>query len=176
MVGFDAMQTLAKAHRPPPPLPSQVLENREMGVVVRYDGFSSGNESHVYGVFALNDLAKLDPSHLEQLDFADARRAFFREGEAGTQLYVDLDAYTDFVADVIADASARGLPVADVTGDLNVMTVDTGELAPPAKAAFMLNGTTHVPSRVGLDEVEIARRGYESRGPSYEAPDGPEPF
>ncbi len=162
----SAAHGLAKAHMAPPPLAGTALAERHDGVLLRYDGVTTGGVPKVFAVVTLADLAKVPKDVISDLELLtrgtdDVLRgspdAFFRKTPAGTALYVDTDVYEMFVDDILEAAGERGIAVLNAVGDLRLMTRRDGEMAPGRVPAFVANGFAPVPVTRAVRDLAALR-------------------
>ena len=167
---------LAWAHQFPPPIPESVSGDR--AVVVRYDGVKLEGLDVIYAVIGSDDLGRLPDDLIRDLEFstpgADGQLrgspdAFFIGSERQLSLYVNTEAYPDFL-DRVRDAAHRsGLTPLIGEGDLRLMMGPDGDLSAPAVPAFVENGMGYVPSPLAMSYLDRVR-------PAHDGPSGPDPF
>lgn len=166
--------TIAAAHRLPLPLSDDDLEIRDRAVAVRYDGMMRQGEPVVFAVVSLSDLAKLPDEAIEGLDLLKrgedgllkgSANAFFMRSHYGTSLIVDTEAHDAFLPRLMDICQDLEIPVLTAQGDLRLMADAQGEIAPPAKPAFLTNGHRNVPVRQALEEIQILRQDLEQARP-----------
>lgn len=165
---------LAGAHQFPPPLPDGVDHDRT--VVIRYDGVKASGGDVIFAVIGGDHLAMIPDRALEGLEFSrynpqgelrGSPDAFFVGSERRLSLYVNVDAYPDFIKRVRDLALENGFDVAIADGDLKNMTGPDGEISAPRFPAFVMNGQGYVPSFVALSHL------YQNR-PKADAHSGPD--
>jgi hypothetical protein len=167
---------LAYAHQFPPPLPEGVPA--DTAVIVRYDGVKIDDQDVFYAVLGAADLSRLPDRILRELEFSVRDRdgelrgspdAFFIGSERHLSLYVNTDAYPDFVATVQAAALERGLILLNGEGDLRQMRGPDGDVSAPPVPAFIENGMGYVPSLLAMSYLDRIR-------PEADPDAGPDPF
>lgn len=168
--------TLARAHRFYAPIPDRLREDREAGVLIRYDAKLQAGEPVVFAVLSSEDLAKLPGNLFEELDFEgdDGRApdaAFFVENPFSIQLYVDSDRGETFLSAMRTFCDAQGRPVLSAQGDLDLICDASGEINAPEQAAFEQNGYDRIPFRDALDAIAELRRGREAVSPEKDRDD-----
>lgn len=165
---------LAWAHQFTPPLPDDVTA--ESSVMVRYDGARIGEEDVIYFVIGSDDLGRLPDHVLEGLEFSvrdeeggvhGSPDAFFIGSEWRLSLYVNTEAYPDFLDRVRDAASSVGLMSLVGHGDLHLMRGRDGDISAPAVPAFVENGLGYVPSLLAISYLERIR-------PQHDRTSGPE--
>lgn len=165
---------LAWAHQFPPPIPQGIPA--EQAIVVRYDGVKVEGVDVIYAVMGADDLSRLPDQLVRDLEFsvqgADGELrgnpdAFFIGSERLLSLYVNTEAYPDFL-DQVRDAAHRiGLTPLIGEGDLRLMTGPGGDLSAPQVPAFVENGMGYVPSLLAMSYIERVR-------PDHDGYSGPE--
>lgn len=157
-----------------PPLPDGVLADK--AVIIRYDGVRIGAENVIYAVLGSEDLSRLPSEVLDGLEFsvmdADGElrgspSAFFIGSERHLSLYVDVDAYPEFIDQVKTATFGRGLTLLNGEGDLRSMMGPDGDISAPAVPAFIENGMGYVPSLLAMSHLDRIR-------PDHEPYSGPE--
>jgi len=165
---------LAWAHQFPPPIPQGVQS--EQAVVVRYDGVKVEDVDVIYAVIGGEGLSRLPDSLFRELEFSVRDRdgelrgspdAFFIGSERHLSLYVNTDAYPDFLDQVRDAAHGAGLTPLIGEGDLRLMTGPGGDLSAPRVPAFVENGMGYVPSLLAMSYLERIR-------PDHDGYSGPE--
>lgn len=163
-MGQHSKSALAWAHQFPPPLPDGV--SAETAVILRYDGVKIGGEDVFYAVLNAADLSRLPETVLQGLEFSLKDRdgevrgsadAFFIGSERHVSLYVNTDAYTDFVETVQAATLRRGLTFLNGEGDLREMRGPDGDVSAPNVPAFVENGMGYVPSLLAMYYLDRIR-------------------
>jgi hypothetical protein len=158
-----------------PPLPDGVLA--EKAVIIRYDGVRVGHENVIYAVLGSEDLSRLPADVLGGLEFSvrapdgelrGSPSAFFIGSERHLSLYVDTDAYPDFI-DVVKTATfERGLTLLNGEGDLRSMMGPDGDISAPAVPAFIENGMGYVPSLLAMSYLDRIRPEHDTyTGPEF---------
>jgi hypothetical protein len=164
------------AHTQPPALSAQAQEDRDLIVVLRYDGMASGGDQKVFAMISAMDLAKLPADILDDLPLVSrddagvlrgSRDAFFMRTEAGTTLFVDSDVHADFINRMIDTSFENGFFVDNRRSDLRLMMNDNLDIDAPPRPAFIENSCAHVPAALALKEVRATR---------LEMSDEPSPF
>jgi hypothetical protein len=167
---------LAWAHQFPPPIPQGVKSDQ--AVVVRYDGVKLEGVDVIYAVIGADDLSRLPGQLIRDLEFSSSGAdgelrgspdAFFIGSERLLSLYVNTEAYPDFLDKVRDAAHNSGLIPLIGEGDLRLMTGPGGDLSAPQVPAFVENGMGYVPSLLAMSYLERVR-------PDHDAYSGPDPF
>lgn len=175
-MGQQAKSALAWAHQFPPPLPDGV--DADGAVIIRYDGVRVGEHDVFYAVLNATDLSRLPDEVLKDLTFSvqdqdgelrGSPDAFFIGSERHLSLYVNTDAYPDFIGRVQAAALHRGLVFLNGEGDLREMRGPDGDVCAPPVPAFVENGMGYVPSLLAMHYLDRIR-------PERGADAGPDPF
>lgn len=167
---------LAWAHQFPPPIPQDVSGDK--AVIVRYDGVKMNGDDVIYAVIGAEDLGRLPSDLIRGLEFSvqasdgvlrGSPDAFFIGSERQLSLYVNTDAYPDFLDRVRDAAYEAGLTPLIGEGDLRLMTGPDGDISAPQVPAFVENGMGYVPSLLAMSHLERVR-------PDHDASSGPDPF
>lgn len=158
-----------------PPLPEGVQAER--AVIIRYDGVRIGQENVIYAVLGSEDLSRLPGEVLEGLEFSvrapdgelrGSPSAFFIGSERHLSLYVDIDAYPDFIDEVKAATFERGLTLLNGEGDLRSMMGPDGDISAPEVPAFIENGMGYVPSLLAMSYLDRIRPAHDTyTGPEF---------
>ena len=171
-MGHTTKSALAWAHQFPPPLPDGV--SADTAVIIRYDGVKIGGEDVFYAVLNAADLSRLPDTVLRGLDFSVPDRdgemrgspdAFFIGSERHLSLYVNTDAYPDFVSTVQVATLRRGMTFLNGEGDLREMRGPDGDVSAPNVPAFVENGMGYVPSLLAMSYLERIRPADPDAGP-----------
>lgn len=155
---------LAWAHQFPPPLPAGLDMDRT--ILIRYDGVKAEGGDVIFAVLGADQMRLLPERVTEGLEFSrrDAEGeirgspdAFFIGSERHLSLYVNVDAYPDFIERVRDLAFEQGLDVAIGEGDLQSMTGPDGDISAPKVPAFVENGLGYVPSVLAMSYLSKIR-------------------
>jgi len=165
---------LAWGHQFPPPLPAGL--DIEQTVLIRYDGVKAEGGDVIFAVLGSDHLRLLPEEVTRDLAFSvrdetgelrGSPNAFFIGSERELSLYVNIDAYPDFV-DQVRDLAIRSrLAVATGEGDLRSMTGPDGDICAPEVPAFIENGLGYVPSMLAMSYLERLRPAPDA----YSSPD-----
>lgn len=160
-----AKSRLAWSHHYPPPLPAGA--DPDTSVLVRYDGARINDQDVIFAVLDKDDLSRLSEDVLHGISFSSrgedgelrgSSEAFFVGSELRLHLYVDLDAYPDFVDRVRSSAELSGCTLLNGVGDLAQMRDRSGDISAPDVPAFVENGMGYVPSSIAMSYVERMRQ------------------
>ena len=160
----SSMSALAWAHKLSPPFPDSIIADQ--AVAVRYDGVNVDGTNVIYAVVSGEDLARLPEEVMNGLEFAVPGRdgvlrnspdAFFVGSERDFRLYVNTEAYPDFVDQVGNAAHDVGLTPLIGDGDLRLMTGPDGDISAPRFPAFIENGMGYMSSLRAISHLEHAR-------------------
>jgi hypothetical protein len=168
-------------HQFPPPIPEGLSPDET--VVVRFDGVKVGEVDVIYAVIGAEDLARMPDAVMRDLEFSvrspdgelrGSPNAFFTGSERRLSLYVNTEAYPDFLDEVRDAAYGSGLTPVIADGDLRLMTGPDGDISAPSVPAFVQNGEGYVPSLVARSYLDRVRPDHGSRDHDRNA--GPDPF
>jgi len=164
----------AYSHQFHPPIPDGIEEGS--AIKVRYDGAQISGESVIFAVISSSDLGRLPADITRGLEFSVQDTsgqlrgnpdAFFIGSERDLSLYVNTDAYPDFIDEVREAASTSGLTFLNAVGDLQYMKGPDGDITAPTVPAFIENGMGYVPSLLAMSYLERIR-------PNHDADTSPE--
>lgn len=128
---------------------------------MRMDACLEDGEPRVYAVFPAEDLAQLPVA--SRISGAGSlglpgSSLFFMRGPDGLAIYVDTDANEKLWVEILDDAYDAGLEVLSADCDMDMIRrlhmpgqSLSGDVDPPAMAAFEARGFAHVPIEVGVD-------------------------
>ena len=146
--------SIAAAHKASPPGLDLSAPAGDQPAVIRYDGSMKDGEPVVYAVVRLQDIARLSPGILDDLDISGSRTgrvqpeagAFFVSAPQGPALYVNTNRHEDFLPRFADECEDRDIDVVTASGDLKLMSGVNGDMAPPATAAWVENGSPIIPA------------------------------
>lgn len=142
--------SIEEAHRFPIPMTPPMAGERDRGILIRYDGFSTAKGPTVLAVISIRDLAEIGETLDDILpDGAlTSGSVFFRRDARGGEAlcYVNTNRHDDFLPGLTRSANAIRVNILNAVGDLKLMMTPDGTLNPPSIPAF---------AKLGLEVVNI---------------------
>ena len=157
-------KTITEAHKAPVPVPAGFDRDMSRSVMIRYDGFHTGQGARIFSVVSLRDMAKLSDD-IEDL-LPDRSRLdgamFFARATQGILCYADTDKLESFIDNMIERAALEDIRVINAVGDLRLMMNREGDMAPPSIPAYAALDLEHVPFKDVVSDFSMRRQIFEA--------------